>query len=151
MVWFKNVPNCDIIQAQSFLVDQPSLRKAVKHVWCVFNHLKHKQLIQSWSEPQHDKTNNTACAPSKVSNHQSLLCAQQVAKDKSFFMQTAKTLIRLGGCPGWSESSLGTHAILLALSCKGSFINLFHTAFVSCLQWIQFHIIPWLLSPTHVI
>ena len=23
-------------------------------------------------------------------------------------MQTAKTLIRLGGCPGWSESSLGT-------------------------------------------
>ena len=25
-------------------------------------------------------------------------------------------LIRLGGCPGWSESSLGTHAILLVLS-----------------------------------
>ena len=23
---------------------------------------------------------------------------------------TAKTLIRLGGCPGWSESSLGTHS-----------------------------------------
>ena len=28
-------------------------------------------------------------------------------------MQTAKTLIRLGGCQGWSESSLGAHAILL--------------------------------------
>ena len=25
-------------------------------------------------------------------------------------MQTAKTLIRLGGCPGWSESSLGAHS-----------------------------------------
>ena len=25
-------------------------------------------------------------------------------------MRTAKTLIRLGGCPGWSESSLGTHS-----------------------------------------
>ena len=25
-------------------------------------------------------------------------------------MQTAKTLIRLGGCPGWTESLLGAHA-----------------------------------------
>ena len=40
---------------------------------------------------------------------------------------TAKTLIRLGripirlcGCPGWSESSLGAHAILLVLSWDGS-------------------------------
>ena len=31
-------------------------------------------------------------------------------------MRTVKTLIRLGGCPGWSESSLGTHATLLVLS-----------------------------------
>ena len=30
--------------------------------------------------------------------------------------RTAKTLIRLGGCPGWSESSLGTKIILLVLS-----------------------------------
>ena len=35
--------------------------------------------------------------------------------------RTAKTLIRLGGCPGWSESSLGAHVILLVLSCGGSF------------------------------
>ena len=33
-------------------------------------------------------------------------------------MRTAKTLIRLGGCPGWSESSLGA-LILLILSCRG--------------------------------
>ena len=31
-------------------------------------------------------------------------------------MQTAKTLIRLGWCPGWSESLLGIHAMLLVLS-----------------------------------
>ena len=31
------------------------------------------------------------------------------------------TLIRLGGCPGSSESSLGTHFILLVLSCCGSY------------------------------
>ena len=36
-------------------------------------------------------------------------------------MQTAKTLIRLGGHPGWSESSLGTRAILLVLSWGGSY------------------------------
>ena len=36
-------------------------------------------------------------------------------------MRTAKTLIRLGGCPDWSESSLGAHAILLVLSWGGSY------------------------------
>ena len=35
-------------------------------------------------------------------------------------MRTAKTLIRLGGCQGWSESSLGAHAILIVLSWGGS-------------------------------
>ena len=34
--------------------------------------------------------------------------------------RTAKTLIKLGGCPGWSESSLGAHVILLVLSWGGS-------------------------------
>ena len=33
-----------------------------------------------------------------------------------------RRLIRLGGCTGWSESSLGAHAILLVLSCCGSYI-----------------------------
>ena len=37
-------------------------------------------------------------------------------------MRTVKTLIRLGGCPGWSESSLGAHASLLVLSWGGSYI-----------------------------
>ena len=35
-------------------------------------------------------------------------------------MRTAKTLIRLGRCPGWYESSLGAHSILLVLSWSGS-------------------------------
>ena len=52
---------------------------------------------------------------------ESLLCTQWVAKDPSF-MRTEKTLIRLGS-PGWPESSLGTHAILLVLSCAGSIDN----------------------------
>ena len=35
--------------------------------------------------------------------------------------RTANPLIRLGDCPGWSESSLGTHVLLLVLSCGCSF------------------------------
>ena len=52
---------------------------------------------------------------------QSLHCALNgYPRTQAFFMRTAKTLIRLGGCPGWSESSLGAHVILLVLSCGGS-------------------------------
>ena len=36
-----------------------------------------------------------------------------------------RRLIRLGGCPGWSQSSLGTHAILMDLSWDGSFCFVF--------------------------
>ena len=38
-------------------------------------------------------------------------------------MRTAKTLIRLGGRPGWSVSWLGAHVILFILSCCGSFTS----------------------------
>ena len=37
-------------------------------------------------------------------------------------MRTVKTLVRLGGCPGWSESSLGAYASLLVLSWGGSYV-----------------------------
>ena len=43
---------------------------------------------------------------------------------QGFFMWTAKALFRLGGCPGWSESLLGAHVILLGLLCCGSFDSL---------------------------
>ena len=44
-------------------------------------------------------------------------------------MRTAKTLIRLGGCPGWSESLLGAHAIMLVLSRGGSCVCIYHLVF----------------------
>ena len=47
---------------------------------------------------------------------------------------TAKTLIRLGRCPGWSESSLGTMAILLVLSWGGSFhVSVLHIKHKVCI------------------
>ena len=39
-------------------------------------------------------------------------------------MRTAKILSRLGGCPGWSESSLGAHSLCWFLSCRGSHASL---------------------------
>ena len=92
-------------------------------------------------EPPHDKTNKMTVRPAKTQISldirpvwsESSLCVQLVAKDPSFLHadsedsdQTGRMprliLIRLGRCPGWSESSLGAHAILLVLSWGGSYI-----------------------------
>ena len=67
-------------------------------------------------EPEHDKINKMACAPSEDCIRpvwlESSLRAQWVAKDPSFLYADSEILIRLG-CPDWSESSLGALAILL--------------------------------------
>ena len=39
-----------------------------------------------------------------------LLALSGYLRTQCFFMRTAKTLIRLGGCPGCSESSLGAQS-----------------------------------------
>ena len=64
---------------------------------------------------------------------QSLRCPHKETLGLWLFLErTAKTLIRLGGSPGWSESSLGgspgwsesslgAKVILLVLSCGGSY------------------------------
>ena len=78
----------------------------------------------------HDKTNKTACAPSEDSDQPghlpSLIRVFTVRMLKAWtcsypFVCTVKTLIWLGGCPSWSESSLGAKVILLDLSWGGSF------------------------------
>ena len=46
-----------------------------------------------------------------VQSDQSLRCALNgKLRTQSVFMRTAKTLIRLGWCPGWPESLLGAHS-----------------------------------------
>ena len=80
-------------------------------------------------ERAHDKSNKMSCAPSKDSDQPghlpSLIRVFAVRLKKlwvlSYPLSSQKRLIRLGGCPGWSESSLGTHAIFLVLSCSNSF------------------------------
>ena len=38
--------------------------------------------------------------------------SQRMTEPTKWHVYSAKTQIRLGGCPVWSESSLGAHAIL---------------------------------------
>ena len=52
-------------------------------------------------------------------------------------MRTAKTLIRLGGCPGWSESSLGAHAMLLVLSWMAQIYSLCNLKIKFREHWVQ--------------
>ena len=47
----------------------------------------------------------------------------------SYPSSAQRRLIRLGQCPGWPESSLGAHAILLVLSCTG--------LYAVKLQWLK--------------
>ena len=65
-------------------------------------------------EPTQDET-YMACGPSAFA-------VWSMLRTESFFMRTAKALIRLGGCPGWSDSLLVAHAILYVLSCAGSYV-----------------------------
>ena len=72
-------------------------------------------------------------------------------------MRTAKTLIRLGGCPGWSESSLGAHSFCWFCHEAAHVIYAFclWTAPLLCLQKnrkfseIQYRIL-WLLKENGV-
>ena len=78
---------------------------------------------EQWNrcEPPHDKTNKMTMRPGKTQISldirpvwsESSLCAQWLAKDPSFLHVDSR-------CPGWSESLLGAHAILLVLSWGGS-------------------------------
>ena len=59
------------------------------------------------NEPPHDKTNKMACAPGEDSDKPgpspSLIRAfavRSMDSTQALFMRTAKTLIRLGVCPG---------------------------------------------------
>ena len=89
-------------------------------------------------EPPHDKTNKMTVRPAKTQislgipawasqpgHPPSLISVFTVhlkkARVLNYPLSAQQRLIRLGGCPVWSQSSLGAHAILLLLSRSGSF------------------------------
>ena len=60
-------------------------------------------------------------------------------------MRTAKTLIRLGGCLGWSESSLGAEVVLLVWSYRR---RLIYSAKIKSIQEI-FSMLDWTRMKVH--
>ena len=85
-------------------MEKPIKYRSFEMFWSFDWTEKHSQTMIIWAASR--QTNKMACAPSEDSDQP----GQWVAKDSSFLMRTAKPLIRLGGCPGWSESSLGAHS-----------------------------------------
>ena len=84
------------------------------------------KLAMTWQNQQ-----NGMCAQRRLGSawastqsDQSSLSAWRKLGSLATYWAQAKTLIRLGGCPGWSESSLGA-VILLVLSRGSSIIQLF--------------------------
>ena len=91
----------------------------------------HSDVSKRWRQMSHDMTKpaKLVCTQRRLrsawasaQSDQSSLCAQWAAKDPRFLHadsedsdqpghRTVKTLIRLGRCPGWSESSLGTQPL----------------------------------------
>ena len=100
----------------------------------IFREIKTYRVLHFVNEPPHDKTNRMACAPSKDSDQPehppSLIRVLAVCMKKawvlSYPLSAQRRLIRLGGCPGWSESSLDTQVILLVLSCGDSNVFCVH-------------------------
>ena len=95
------------------------------HCYCLCNGISKYSMSQRTTKPTkwHVRPAKTQISLGIRKSDQSLRCCSQwvAIKIRSFLTRTAKTLVRLGGCPGWSESSLGAHAILLVLSCAGSY------------------------------
>ena len=80
--------------------------------------------IVDWDvKPQHNQpTNKINLQWADVQSDQSLHCAlNEKLRILSIFKRTVKTLIGLGGCPGWSKSLLSAQTISLVLSRCGSF------------------------------
>ena len=90
------------------------------------------QVVQCRFEPRHDKPNKVSVRPAKTQISlgirpvwsESLLCTQWVAKDPSFLHGDSKDSDQTGRMPRLIRVFAGCTAILLVLSCCGSFIKI---------------------------
>ena len=114
-----HVPNEDKIHT---CITANSLTRGFSHFifpfcsTCLHIALQHKNKIAF--EPGHGKVNKITCALSKDSDQKGIYVVTVHLKqplDLGHPEPTAKTLIRLSGCPCSSESLLGAQVILLAL------------------------------------
>ena len=77
---------------------------------------KKLRILMLLYEPRHDKPNRMAVRPAKTQpGHQPCVISVFAVCMKNAWVLTLsaqRRLIRLGGCLGWSESSLGTHSFV---------------------------------------
>ena len=105
---------------------------------------------ENWSTAWQNQQNDLCAQPrirsawASTQSSQSQRCPPEAKLcPKLPIERTAKTLIRLGGCPGWSESSLGTKVILLGLSWGGSkcfFLESIYAAYIHFITFFTFRI-----------
>ena len=116
---------------------------------------QYKNWATAWQDQQND-----LCAQRKLrsawassQSDQSQRCSPEAKLGPKLPTErTAKTLIRLGGCPGWSESLLGTKVILLVLSWGGSkcfFLESTYAAHIHFITFFTFCIEPNMKSFSH--
>ena len=122
-------------------------------------------------EPRYDKTNKMICGPSEDSDQPghppSLIRVSAVRLKQTWalsypvsaqrrvwsdWVDAQADLIRLSGCIGWSESSLGTKVILFVLSSGGSkwfFLESTYAAHIHFITFFTFCIEPNMKSFSH--
>ena len=113
-------------------VDGFTLEDYSKHCTTNENTVKEMLELAKNYHKVYNKTNKMPCAPSEDSDQPghppSLIRVFAVCMMKawalSYPLSTAKTLIRLGGCLGWSESSLSTCSFLAHLSRQAHKVSL---------------------------
>ena len=116
---------------------------------------KHSRLL---IEPRHDKTNKVSVHPAKTQISLGIRLRSQheeILGPKLPIERTAKTLIRLGRCPGWSESSRGAQSfcwfchvaaqflVKVLFVCWTGFLSF---CAVTSLYWWKFNQIKWVNS-----
>ena len=110
-----------------------------------------RRLISAWASAQSDQSQR--CPPE--ANLGPKLPSERTARTLNRLGGCpgwSETLIRLGGCPGWSESSLGTKVILLVLSWGGSkcfFLESTCAAHIHFITFFTFCIEPNMKSFSH--
>ena len=126
--WVNNVdPDGSTLFAQSCLSRYVDLLRCCDLYWLLIMPFKNWSIFHWAAEQQNQQ--NYLCSQGRLrsawasaQSDQSLPCPPEETLGPSLPIErTAKTLIRLGRCPGWSESSLGAHVILLVLSCGSSY------------------------------
>ena len=92
-----------------------------------------------------DKTNKMTVRPAKTQIRVFAVRSMSSLRPK-LYSCGQRRLIRLGGCPGWSESSLGAHAILFVLPWGGiySFECLVASMMVVSCKKAQTHLLRYL-------